>query len=80
MFDYLSTSSVWVRQAWLFEYLGDNYHQLLIDKEAYLCTNLQNAYKMSLAPRHPWLLSKMVLAGHLTSTSKACFIDNCVNP
>ena len=26
IFDYMATSYVWVRQQWLFEYMGDNFH------------------------------------------------------
>jgi hypothetical protein len=38
--DYMSTAYVWVRQAWLFDYMGDNWSQLLENKNSYLSTNL----------------------------------------
>jgi len=40
---------------WLFEYMGDNMHQIIENRDAYLSTNLQAGYNMNLTDRHPWL-------------------------
>jgi len=76
----MATSYVWVRQQWLFEYMGDNFYQIIENRDAFLSTNLKEGYKMHLEDRHPWLLSKTVILGMLSCTTKENFEANYCEP
>jgi hypothetical protein len=76
----MATSYVWVRQAWLFEYMGDNLCQIIKNPDALISTNLDDGYNMSLSEKHPWLLRRTVAMGHLTAAPKAIFYSNYIEP
>ena len=67
---YLSTAWIWIRGAWLFDFITCVFTYVLEFREMTLTQCAISAYDETLKDKHPWILQRAAKIGMLATTSR----------
>uniref|UniRef100_A0A7S3FU91 Glycolipid transfer protein domain-containing protein n=1 Tax=Strombidium rassoulzadegani TaxID=1082188 RepID=A0A7S3FU91_9SPIT len=76
MFGYQSTAWVFIKGAWLFDYMYGIFSLMVQDREMTLTNIASKAYDVALAPHHNWFLQRAARMGIMACTSRQNFLKS----